>query len=208
MSKPKPACLPDSALRRAIESLAASIGDPGAKLQFIQRTIDVFDAQPELLRKASSLKPFAVRLACFGAYEEAQSGTTPDFDHRAARAQLGSLSGASRHSGGPDCDTGLSSLCLRTSRLPRRAGGRGYGGGAPANILDGSLFHHPGRRQGSGRDTSRLSPRESGRAPRTSVAGRRRPPGRALEQRTTRPDEPPRNDATSCSPGMAATPSW
>ena len=70
MSKPKPTSLPDPALRRAIESLATSIGDPGAKLQFIQRTIDVYDAQPALLRKASSLKPFAVRLACFGAYEE------------------------------------------------------------------------------------------------------------------------------------------
>ena len=70
MSKPKPTSLPDPALRRAIESLAAAIGDPGAKLQFIQRTIDVYDAQPALLRESSSLKPFAVRLACFGAYEE------------------------------------------------------------------------------------------------------------------------------------------
>ena len=70
MSRPRPTSLPDPALRKAIEHLAASIGDPGAKLQFIQRAIDVYDTQPELLRKSSSLKPIAVRLACFGAYEE------------------------------------------------------------------------------------------------------------------------------------------
>jgi len=69
MSRPSPTPLPDPALRRAIESLATSIAEPGAKLRFIQRSIEVYERQPELLRKATSLKPIAVRLACFEAYE-------------------------------------------------------------------------------------------------------------------------------------------
>ena len=68
MSKPTP--LPERQLRKAIESLAASIEDPGSKLRFIQRAIEVYEEQPELLRKTSTLKPIAVRLACYGAFEE------------------------------------------------------------------------------------------------------------------------------------------
>lgn len=70
MSRPKPTSLPDPALRRAIESLAAGIPDPGAKLRFIQHAIEVYGRQPELLRRTSSLKPIAVRLACYGALED------------------------------------------------------------------------------------------------------------------------------------------
>ena len=71
MAKARPTIsLPDPALRRAIEGLARAIQDPGAKLRFIQRAIEVYESQPEAFRRATSLKPFAVRLACFRAYEE------------------------------------------------------------------------------------------------------------------------------------------
>jgi hypothetical protein len=53
-----------------IEGLAGSIQDPGSKLRFIQRSLEVYEQQPAFLRKASLLKPIAVRLACYGALEE------------------------------------------------------------------------------------------------------------------------------------------
>ncbi len=70
MKKPKPVPLPERQLQRAIESVAPSIQDPGSKLRFIQRTLEVYEKQPGLLRRSSLLKPVAVRLACFEALEE------------------------------------------------------------------------------------------------------------------------------------------
>ncbi len=70
MRKPKTAPLPERQLQKAIESVAPSIQEPGSKLRFIQRTLEVYEKQPGFLRKASLLKPVAVRLACFEALEE------------------------------------------------------------------------------------------------------------------------------------------
>ena len=70
MKKPKPVPLPERQLQKAIESVAPSIQDPGSKLRFIQRTLEVYEKQPRFLRNASSLKPVAVRLACFEALEK------------------------------------------------------------------------------------------------------------------------------------------
>ena len=70
MNRPQPAPLPDRQLRKAIESLATSIDDPGSKLRFIQRAIEVYERQPKLLRRTSSLKLIAVRLACYEALED------------------------------------------------------------------------------------------------------------------------------------------
>ena len=70
MKKTKSTPLPERQLQRAIESVAPSIQDPGSKLRFIQRTLEVYEEQPGFLRRASLLKPVAVRLACFEALEE------------------------------------------------------------------------------------------------------------------------------------------
>ena len=52
MAKARPTIsLPDPALRRAIEGLARAIQDPGAKLRFIQRAIEVYESQPEAFRR-------------------------------------------------------------------------------------------------------------------------------------------------------------
>ena len=70
MRKPKTAPLPERQLQKAIESVAPSIQEPGSKLRFIQRTLEVYEKQPGFLRKATLLKPVAARLACFEALEE------------------------------------------------------------------------------------------------------------------------------------------